>query len=375
MTKKVLLLANNDVGLYNFRRELLEQLIEQGYEVYISLPYGDKVEPLKRLGCIYINTPIQRRGTNPFTDLKLMINYYRMIRKVRPKIVLTYTIKPNLYGSIVCLLSRTPYINNITGLGSGFSGKKLVTKLLIFMYKVALKKSTMVFFQNKADMDFMLHHRMISGKYSLIPGSGVNLNQFQYAAYPPEGKWIFTFIGRIMKEKGIEEFLSAARAIKQKYNNTQFNIIGSIEPTQAFYRELIAQYEAKNYVKYHGFQKDVIKFIVESHCIIQPSHSEGMSNVLLESAAVGRALIASDIPGCREAIDDNGYVFSVGDVNDLIRKIEDFIHLPYEKKVAMGKMSRQKVEREFDRQIVINKYLQEINEVLQNRKAMTDSLI
>jgi galacturonosyltransferase len=375
MTKKVLLLANNDVGLYNFRRELLEQLIGQGYKVYISLPYGDKVEPLKSLGCIYINTPIQRRGTNPFTDLKLMINYYRMIRKVRPKIVLTYTIKPNLYGSIVCLLSRTPYINNITGLGSGFSGKKLVTKLLIFMYKVALKKSTMVFFQNKADMDFMLHHRMISGKYSLIPGSGVNLNQFQYAAYPPEGKWIFTFIGRIMKEKGIEEFLSAARAIKQKYNNTQFNIIGSIEPTQAFYRELIAQYEAKNYVKYHGFQKDVIKFIVESHCIIQPSHHEGMSNILLESAAVGRALIASDIPGCREAIDDNGYVFSVGDVNDLIRKIEDFIHLPYEKKVAMGKMSRQKVEREFDRQIVINKYLQEINEVLQNRKAMTDSLI
>lgn len=365
MTKKVLILANNDVGLYNFRKELLEQLVEQGCEVYISLPYGEKVEPLKRLGCIYINTPMQRRGTNPFTDLKLVLNYYRIIRKIKPNIVLTYTIKPNIYGSIVCLASRIPYINNITGLGSGFLGKNLLTRILILMYKVALKKSTMVFFQNKADMHYMLRHGMVSGNYSLIPGSGVNLTKFKYATYPPEGKWVFTFIGRIMKEKGIEEFLTAAKAIKQKYHNTQFNIIGSIEPTQAFYGELIAQYEEKSYVKYYGFQDDVIKFVLESHCIIQPSYSEGMSNVVLESAAVGRVLITSDIPGCREVIDDNGYVFSVGDVNDLISKIEEFIHLPYEKKVAMGEKGRQKVEREFDRQIVINKYLHEINEVLQ----------
>jgi len=365
MAKKVLILVNNDIGLYNFRKELLEQLIEHGYKVYISLPYGDKVEQLKSLGCIFINTPMQRRGTNPFTDLKLIFNYYRIIRDIKPNIVLTYTIKPNIYGSIVCLLSRTPYINNITGLGSGFSGRKLLTKFLIFMYKVALKKSSMVFFQNKADMHFMLHHKIISGRYSLIPGSGVNLNQYQYTSYPPEGKWIFTFIGRIMKEKGIEEYLYAAKAIKQKHNNTQFNIIGPIEPTQTFYQKLIAQYEQKNYVKYYGFQKDVIKFIIESHCIIQPSHHEGMSNVLLESAAVGRVLIASDIPGCREVIDGNGFVFSVGDVNDLVGKIENFINLPYEKKAAMGKMSRQNVEREFDRQIVIDKYLQVINEVLQ----------
>lgn len=361
--KKILILANNDVGLYNFRKELLEVLIDHGYQVYIALPAGDKVKLLQHIGCILIETPINRRGTNPFTDLKLIFKYLKIMRNVKPDVVLAYTIKPNIYGSIACRMLKIPYINNITGLGSGFINKRLLTRFLVIMYKIAMKKSKMVFFQNSSDMNYMLEHRLVSGKYMLLPGSGVNLDQFEYASYPPGDKVVFNFIGRVMKEKGIDEYLMAAKAIRQKYPHTEFNIIGFIEPTEPHYNELIVEHEAKNYIKYHGFQKDIGSFIKNSHCLIQPSYHEGMSNVLLESAAVGRALIASDIPGCREVIDNNGYVFSAGDANDLIDKIERFIRLPYEQKVQMGKISRQKVEREFDRQIVIDSYMQAITDI------------
>ncbi|NLX01631.1 MAG: glycosyltransferase family 4 protein [Syntrophomonadaceae bacterium] len=361
--KKILILANNDVGLYNFRKELLEVLMGQGYEVYISLPVGEKVEQLRQMGCIFIETPVDRRGTNPLTDFKLVLKYLKIMKNVKPDVVLTYTIKPNIYGSIACRLLKIPYINNITGLGSGFIDKRLLSKLLVMMYKAAIKKSNLVFFQNSSDMDFMLNLGIISGKHKLLPGSGVNLDQFEYTPFPPGDKVVFNFIGRVMKEKGIDEYLMAAKTIKQRYPHTQFNIIGFIEPTEAHYNELIADYEAKNYIEYHGFQKDIRPFIKNSHCLIQPSYHEGMSNVLLESAAIGRALIASDIPGCREVIDNNGYVFAMGNVHDLVDKIERFIQLPYEQKVQMGKMSRQKVEREFDRQIVIDSYMKEINHI------------
>lgn len=361
---KILILANSDEGLYNFRKELLEVLLEQGYEVYISLPSGDKIKQLQQIGCIYIETSVNRRSTNPIIDFNLILNYIKIINNVKPDVVLTYTIKPNIYGSIACRILKVPYINNVTGLGSGFINKLLLTKLLIIMYKISIKKSNIVFFQNSSDMNYMLNHRMVTGKYMLIPGSGVNLDKFEYTPYPPGDKVIFNFIGRVMKDKGIDEFLIAAKTIKQRYSNTHFNIIGFIEPTQAHYNQIIAEYETNGYVKYYGFQKDVRQLIIDSHCTIQPSHGgEGMSNVLLESAAVGRALIASDIPGCREVIDNNGYVFLAGDVYDLIDKIERFIQLPYEQKIQMGKMSRQKVEREFNRQIVINTYMQEINNI------------
>lgn len=361
--KKILILANNDVGLYNFRKELIEELLQQGYEVNISLPYGDRVEDLKRLGCIFMDTPINRRGTNLIDELKLLFRYYNLLKSLKPDVVLTYTIKPNIYGSIVCRALKIPYINNITGLGTGFLKKILLTRLLVMMYKVALKDSQMVFFQNENDMNYILNLKIIKGKYKLIPGSGVNLEMFQHLPYPPEGKFIFNFIGRIMKEKGIEEYLIAAKTIKLRNHDVQFNIIGFIEPTQNHYQDVLADYEADNYITYYGFQKEVSDFVESSHCLIQPSHSEGLSNVLLEAAAMGRVLIASDIPGCKEVVDNNGYLFRVRDANNLVDKIEKFIRLPYEQKVQMGRMSRQKVEQEFDRKIVVDSYMQVIKTI------------
>lgn len=365
--KKILILSNSSGGLYNFRKELIEELVDRGFAVYISTPKGSKVELLQEIGALFIETSIERRGINPFNDLKLCLYYRQIVKTVAPDMVLTYTIKPNIYGSVACRLAHVPYMNNITGLGSAFLKPGRLSSILIFLYKLAFKESKMVFFQNTDNLEYMLRKGTISGPCKLIPGSGVNLDRFAFTEYPDEGNIGFNFIGRIMKDKGIDEYLTAARYIKQNYPATRFNIIGAVESGQAHYEEIIAEHEKNGYIKYWGYQIDIEPFIINSHCIIHPSRGgEGMSNVLLETAATGRALIATDIPGCREIIDNdiNGYTFRAGDANDLIEKIEKFISLPHEKKTEMAKRSREKVERQFDRQIVIDSYLEEIEKIL-----------
>lgn len=318
---------------------------------------------------MWIESKLERRGKNLASDLKLFTHYIGLIKNIKPNVVLSYTIKPNLYGGLASRLLNTPYICNITGLGSGFSGNSILKKLIIQLYKHSLKKANCVFFQNNEDRKILQEHGIVKNNYQVIPGSGVNLDEYQYTSYPPmDSKITFTFIGRIMKDKGIDEFLEAAKAIKQKYENTSFAVIGFIEPTQVQYSEKIKQYSEDGYIEYVGFQKNVIPYIEQSHCIIQPSHGgEGMSNVLLETAAIGRPLIASDIPGCRETITKgvNGFTFEAKNPLDLISKIEQLLALPYPARVEMGKASRVKVEQEFNRNYVVERYLEQINKVLQ----------
>jgi glycosyltransferase involved in cell wall biosynthesis len=364
MKKKVLLLGNHGFVIYNFRKELIKELIAKGYEVYISLPNDEKVQMMVDWGCKFIETNVDRRGTNPLTDIKLIIHYIKMLKKIKPDVVLTYTIKPNLYGGLACRLLNIPYINNITGLGSGFSKGTMLRKILSILYKVSLKKSYCVFFQNTEDMKTILESNIIRGYYELIPGSGVNLKDFKYKEFPKEKVPTFIFIGRIMKDKGIDQYLEAAKIIKRKYPETRFNLIGFVEQTQPHYNDMIQQLQKDGYINYLGYQSDVRPFIDEAHCIIQASHGgEGLSNVLLETAATGRVLVASNIPGCRETIVEgyNGYTFEAKNTNDLVEKLDRFIHLSYAEKVQMGKNSREKVEKEFDRNIVVKAYLDKIN--------------
>ncbi|MGG3940330.1 glycosyltransferase family 4 protein [Peribacillus psychrosaccharolyticus] len=367
MKKKVLLLGNHGFVIYNFRKELIQELLQKGYEVYISLPKDDdKVKNMINWGCKFIETNIDRRGTNPITDLKLIVHYLRILKKVQPDVVLTYTIKPNLYGGLACRILDIPIINNITGLGSGFNGNSLLKKFLSSLYKVSLKKSHCVFFQNTTDMNILIENNTIKGNYKLIPGSGVNLNEFIFKRFPTELDPIFLFIGRIMKDKGIDEYLDAAKEIKSKYPNVKFNIIGFVEKTQSHYQEKIDDYQKQGFVNFLGYQSDVKPFIEESHCLIQASHGgEGLSNVLLEAGATGRVLIASNIPGCRETINigENGYIFEPRNSRNLVDKIKTFIELPYETKVKLGQNSRKKIEKEFDRNIVVNEYLKIINNI------------
>ncbi|PEN60674.1 glycosyltransferase family 1 protein [Bacillus toyonensis] len=360
--RKVLILANNDVGLYKFRKELIQELLKK-YKVYISLPNGEFVHQLKELGCEFIDTPISRRGTNPITDLKLFINYRRIIQEVKPDVVLTYTIKPNVYGGLACKVSGVPYITNITGLGTAVEKEGLLQKITLSLYKLALKDVKCIFFQNKENKDFFYEKGITDGRGRLIPGSGVNLDYYPLLEYPSDTVVNFLFIARVMKEKGIDQYLDAAEYIKEKYPNTAFHILGFCEGA---YENKLREMQDSGIIQYHGMQNDIREFQKKSYCTIHPTfYPEGMSNVLLESAACGRPVITTNRSGCKEIVEDgcSGYIVNQQDSQDLINKIEDFLSLSYESKKKMGLNGRKKVEKEFDRNIVVKAYIEEINQV------------
>lgn len=359
---KILVLANFGMGLYNFRKELLKELIDQNYEVYISLPNDEYVPKLERLGCKYIETNLDRRGTSPIKDIRLVLQYINIIKQIKPNVVLTYTIKPNVYGGLACRITKTPYITNITGLGTSVENKGIIQKITLMLNKIGLKKAACLFFQNETNLKFFHNQNIVKSKTRLIPGSGVNLDQHPLEEYPVvnDGKHRFLFIGRMMKSKGIEELLQAAKIVKAEYPNTQFDLIG---PCEEDYNSHITELDRLGLIHYHGQQNDVHSFIKKSHATILPSHHEGTANVLLESASSGRPVLASRVPGCKETFDENisGIGFEVRNVNSLVEAIIKFINLPYEQKRAMGIAGRKKMENEFDRRIVINAYMNEIN--------------
>jgi len=278
-----------------------------------------------------------------------------------PDVVLTYTIKPNVYGGYVCGKLGIPYICNVTGLGTSVEEPGFLQKITLYLYKIGLKRAKCVFFQNQDNLNFMLNHKIISGKYRLIPGSGVNLKYHSLLKYPNEKTIRFLFISRILYEKGIDEYLKLASFIKEKYPDTEFHILGACDDEN--YLEKINQLEKKKIVIYHGQVKDIREFQKISNCTIHPSfYPEGMSNVLLESCAAGRPIITTNRAGCKEIVEDgvNGYMIECQDTEGLKEKVEKFIKLPSKEKEKMGLNGREKVEKEFDREIVIRSYIEEI---------------
>jgi glycosyltransferase involved in cell wall biosynthesis len=366
--KKVLILANNDIGLYKFRKELIQELVRK-CEVYISLPYGEFTPKLKNLGCKFIDTKINRRGTNPITDINLLLHYINIINRIKPDIVLTYTIKPNVYGGIACRLTRLPYIANITGLGTSIENKGFLQNITLTLYRIALKNASCIFFQNKTNRKFFINNSIIKSYTRLIPGSGVNLKNHNFEEYPKDDGTIkFLFIGRIMRAKGIEELLQAAEKVKAEYPNVEFELIGGSEEED--YNQQLVELDRLGIIKYHGQQDDVHTFIKNSHATILPSYHEGTANVLLESASSGRPVLASRVPGCIETFkeDVSGIGFEVKSVDSLVEAIIKFINLPYEQKKAMGIAGRRKMEKEFDRKMVTQSYLDEIDKILIGEK-------
>lgn len=359
--KKVVILSNHHVYTYNFRKEIIEKLIDEQYKVYLVLPYGEKVELLKELGCEYIELPVDRRGMNPITDFKLLLSYYKILKKIKPNAVLSYTIKPNVYGGIASRLLNIPFFPNITGLGTAVENKSFLQKLLIRLYRFSYKKASCVFFQNEENYNFFINNNIKIQNYRIIPGSGVNIDHFNLLEYPSKEKIEFVFISRIMKEKGIDQYLEAAEYIRYKYSNTRFHVLGFCEEDD--YEDKLYELQKNEIIEYHGMQDDIRKFLKNSHCTIHPTYyPEGMSNVLLESAASGRPVITTDRSGCREIVDDgiNGYIVKSKNSKDLINKIELFINLSHKEKENMGLEGRKKVEKEFDRKIVVKNYMEEI---------------
>ena len=360
---KVMILANNDAGLYKFRRELLEELLKE-HQVMICLPDGEYIQDLKAMGCEFMGCDLlDRRGMNPVKELKLIGFYKKLLKEKKPDIVFTYTIKPNVYGGMVCGMLGIPYAANITGLGTAVENAGLMQKVTLTLYRLGLRKARMVFFQNEENKNFMLEKGVVKGRYCQLPGSGVNLRHYQPMEYP-EGETIdFVFIARLMKEKGIDNYLDTAEVIRKKYPQTRFHICGFCEDD---YTARLEKLQEKGVIIYHGMVKDMTAIYRQISCTIHPTYyPEGLSNVLLESSASARPIITTNRAGCKEVIDDgvNGYICKQNDSEDLTKQVEKFLSLSWEERKAMGLAGRKKVEKEFDRQIVIDKYLQEVKRV------------
>lgn len=358
--RKVLILANIDLGLYKFRREVVEKLLEDN-EVYICIPDGQFVPRLVEMGAKFVPCNlIERRGTNPLKEIKLYKYYLKTLKEIKPDIVLSYTIKPNVYGGMACQRLKIPYVANVTGLGSAVENPGPLQFVTVNLYKMGLKKAQMVFFQNEANKKFMLDKHVVKGDYDMLPGSGVNLRQYNVLDYPQGEGVDFLFIARVMKEKGIDQYIDAAEALTAKYPNLRFHVCGFCEEE---YEDKLRELQDRGIIIYHGMVDDMLPMYEMSGCTVHPTYyPEGLSNVLLETSACGRPIITTNRSGCKEVIDDgvNGFLVEEKNSADLIEKIEKFVALSIEERKQMGLNARRKVEKEFDRQIVIDKYLREV---------------
>ena len=367
----IALLTNNDDDIYCFRKELIEDIIDAGYEMLISCPDGEKFELMKHIEYRYDNPDIDRRGTNIVADFKLFLHYFRLFVKNKPSVVLTYTAKPNVYAGIAAYLLGIPCISNVTGFGSVLNASGFKQKIIMSLFRFSFRRSTCVMFQNSTNMKLAEESGMVKGEHKLIPGSGVNTERYPLQPYPDGGngkdgeKIAFNYIGRIMHDKGVDDYIEAAKRIKAEYPDTEFNMLGFIEPTEKHYYESdLYDLEEKDIIRYRGSLKDVKPFIAASHATIHPStYGEGMSNVLLESASSGRPIISTDNPGCIETFVDGetGFIYHGGDVDALCEQIKKFLALPNEERKAMGEKGREYIKNNFSRDIVIKAYLEKIN--------------
>lgn len=370
----IALITNNDDDVYCFRKELIEGLLAEGYEMLISCPYGPKFELMKDIPFRYDDSIIDRRGTNIVSDAKLFLHYRRLFKKHKPNVVLTYTAKPNVYASAAARLLGIPYINNVTGLGSVLSKTGLMRTFIMTLFKIAYRGAACVMFQNSTNMQLALDSRMVNGDYKLIPGSGVNIERYPLQPYPEGGNGIegetiiFNYIGRILRDKGVDDYIEAAKRIKKRYPNTEFNMLGFIEPTESHYEKELRELGQQGIVYYRGSQKNVKPWIARAHAIIHPSiYGEGMSNVLLENASSGRPIITTDNPGCQETVvkDKTGFIYQGGNIDILVETIERFLKIDNKKRKLMGLEGRKYVKDNFSREVVVTAYKEEIKKIIE----------
>lgn len=357
---KILILSNSFNGLYNFRKMLIQELLNKGNEVYLVSPQGDYEECFEEMGCQCYRLHMERRGMNPLKDWKLFRSYYKLVKNIEPDLVITYTIKPNIYGGMVCRLKKVPYASNITGLGTAFQKEGTLKKMVTFLYRNALKKAKVVFFENSGNKQTMIENNVVKDSQTVVlNGAGVDLEKFPYSNYSEEETKEFLFIGRVMREKGVDELFEALEKLNQKYSEVKLNIVGGLEDN---YKDKIEELSNNNLVIYYGYQNDVKPFIEKSCCLVLPSYHEGMANVLLEAAATGRPLITSKIHGCMEAVEEgrNGYLVEAQNAGELYAQMLKFVELPYEKKAEMGKNSRDLMEEKFDKRKVVEKTIGEL---------------
>lgn len=356
---KILIITNHSYMLYRFRKELIEKLMETN-EVVLSMPFVGHEDDFISMGLKCIKTDIDRRGINPKTDLKLFKFYFDMLKKERPDMVITYSIKPNVYAGIASSLLKIPFSANVQGLGTAFQRKGLA-EFVTLLYHTALKKAKVVFFENEGNAQEFIDRKILKKeKITVLPGAGINLTQYPLTKYPENDKLHFLYLGRIMKEKGIDELFSTARRLyKETGGNFVLDLVGFFDDDY--------ETEVNNLVKegiavFHGFQTEPTPYYANSDCVVMPSYHEGLSNVLLEAAAIGRPVITSDIYGCRETVDNGvtGLLSRVKDADDLYEKMLQMVNFKRDVRENMGLAARKKIENEFEKNMVVAKTIERI---------------
>ena len=350
---KILILTNHSYMLYRFRTELIRELMKD-HEVVLSMPFVGHEEDFMAMGLKCIETEVDRRGINPKRDLKLLNFYRKLLKAEKPDMVITYSIKPNIYGGWACQMLGIPYCANVQGLGTAFQ-KPGLAQMVTVMYKTALRKAKTVFFENQGNVnEFLNRHIIPEKKVTLLNGAGINLDAYTLQPYPENDRVRFLYLGRLMAEKGVGELLTAMKRLYEELGDkVALDIVGFYddEACQAQAEELVAMGAAQ----FHGFQSEPRPYYASADCVVLASYHEGMSNVLLEAAATGRPVITSDIYGCREAVDEGvtGLLCTVKDADSLYEQMKKMALMPREERAQMGLAGREKMERQFDKKVVV----------------------
>ncbi len=370
--KVIAIVTNTSWNIYNFRMNLLKSLKKDGYYIVVIAPTDVYSQILEKEGFKFYHLNLDNNNINTIKELKLFFQLLKLYKQIDPDIILHYTIKPNIYGTLAASFLKKSTINNISGLGTVFLNNNLSSKIARILYKLTLKFSGKVFFQNNNDRQLFLQNKLIDKNLTdLIPGSGINTKQFSPISYEPE-IFTFLFIGRLIKDKGIGEYIEAIKIIKKKYKEVKFQIIGSLyekNPT-AINQTTLQSWIDKGLIEYLGYTDDIKQSISQASCVVLPSYREGLSRALLEAASMAKPIVTTNVPGCRDVVDNevNGFLCRVKDHIDLADAMFKMIKLSKEEQQKMGKMGRKKVLAEFDDYIVIQKYKDAIKELISKPK-------
>ena len=371
--KTIAIVINTSWNVYNFRVGLLKALKNEGYNIVVIAPYDVYTQKLIEYGFEYCDIKINNKGTNPIEELKLIREFYKIYKEVNPDILLQYTIKPNLYGTLAASLLDIPVISNISGLGTVFLNKKLSSIIARFLYKIVLhmRAPKKVFFQNPQDKELFINSKLVKEwKTDLLMGSGIDTEKFKpLEETGRESENLhFLFIARLIRDKGLLEYVEAAKILKAKYPDVVCGILGSYylgNPT-AVTQEEIEMWEEKGIINYLGATDDVSSVIAAYDCVVLPSYREGLSRVLLEGASMGKPIVTTNVPGCKDTVDDGitGYLCEAKDADSLAKQMEKIILLSKNERQEMGKRGREKIIAEFDEKHVIEKYKKAIAEII-----------
>ena len=366
--KTILIVANSSWNVVNFRMGLIRALQAEEFQVVAAAPLDIDPTNIKAVGGEVFEVKVRAQSLNPLRDLGFVLQLFLILRQTGAQTCLFFTAKPNIFGGFCASLLDLHYINNISGLGSVFIKNGFLSKVMILLYKLALKKSSCVFFQNRDDRDLFLQKNIVkSEKTKLLPGSGVNLQKFQPVLKIKkidQEPFTFILISRLIKDKGVIEYIEAAKLVSKLHPDIQFKILGflGVQNPTAISTQQMNEWQQLQFVSYLGEANDVRPFIEESDCVVLPSYREGTPKVLLEAAAMGKPIITTDVPGCREVVEDQltGFLCEVRSAQDLAHKMCQMIELSAEQRAQMGRLGRLKMENQFSEKIVIDRYLEVI---------------